>query len=324
MDHRGEPAVALGPQRHPLPCLRAEADRGEELAPGQLEAHRAPGAAGGHRGKGDVRPGPQRRAEGAADEGIDDAHLVGRDAEAAGDLVAFVADPLGLAPQREVFALPVRDGGVRLHRVVLLARLRVDRIDPDGCGGEGGVGVALAGLRTASLLGGSLGGRLGEAGVEVQLAAGIGRVGHADQRRRIQSLRLRRRHHQRDRLTTEPDLGILQHPQLLARHRVHRRPLGRRLIGQPLGVEMGQHQQHARRALGGRGVDRGDAAGGDRAVVRRRVGEAVGMELGGVTGAARHLGGPVHAGEGRADRGHASAPVSISARATVRRISSSL
>ena len=98
MDHGCEPPVAPGAKRHALPGLGAEADGGGELSPRQLQPHRAAHAAGGHGGEGDVRPGAERRAEGAADERVDDPHVLQRNAEAAGDLVPLVADPLRLAP----------------------------------------------------------------------------------------------------------------------------------------------------------------------------------------------------------------------------------
>ena len=83
--------------------------------------------------------------------------------------------------------------------------------------------------------------------------------------------RLRRRYYQCHRLATEPDLGILKHAQLLARDRVDRLPFTGGMIGQPVGVEVGEHEQHAGHALSRRGVDCGDATGWHSAVVRRRV-----------------------------------------------------
>ncbi len=124
VDHGGEPAVAVRAEGHALLRLGTEANSGGELTPRQLQPHRAAGAARGHRGERDMRPRPQRRAEGAADERVDDPHLLRIDAEAARDLVPLVADPLRLAPQRQPVALPLRHGRVRLHRVVLLARLK--------------------------------------------------------------------------------------------------------------------------------------------------------------------------------------------------------
>ncbi len=178
-----------------------------------------------------MRPGPQRRAERAPDEGVDDPHVLRGDAEAAGDLVPLVADPLRLAPQRQPLALPLRDGGVRLHRIVLLARHEIGRVDADGRGREGRVGIASAGLRAAPFLGGGFGGGLGEAGVEADARRGIHLVGNTDERCRVQSLRLRRRDHERDGLAAEQDFSVLQHFELFARDRVDRGPLGWRLIG---------------------------------------------------------------------------------------------
>ena len=324
VNHRGQPAVERRPERHALPGLGAETNRGGKLAPRQFEAHRASRATSGHRGERHVWPGPQCRSERAADIRIDHAHIVRGNAEAARDLVPLVANPLRFAPQRQLIALPLRDGCVRLHRVVLLARREIGRLNADGRGGIGRVGVPLFSLRPAALLGGGFRGGYGEARVEAKARRGIGLIGDAHERCRIKGLRLCRCDHERDGLTAEQDLVILQHFDLLSRYWIDRGSFSGRLIRQPIRVQMREHKQHAGRALGRSGADRDDAPGWYRAVMRCGIHKALGMELGGVPGAARHLGGSVHTRGGCADRTHASAPASANARATVRRISSIL
>ena len=57
MDHGGEPAVAASTEGYALSRLGTEANRGEELPPGQLQPHRKPGTAGSHCSQRDMRPG---------------------------------------------------------------------------------------------------------------------------------------------------------------------------------------------------------------------------------------------------------------------------
>ncbi len=260
--------------------------------------------------------------------GVDDAHVRRRQPEAPRDLVALVADPLRLAPQRQPVARPCRDGRMRLHRVVLLAAEAVAFIERDGRARERALGVALARLRAALLLRRRFGGRLGERGIEAQLRRRVGVVGRADQRRAVFGLRLRPRDDERDRLAAEQDRRPVEHAELRAGHRVDRDPLGGLLIGQTVGVEMGEDEQHARRVFSGARVERGDRSGGASTVGGRSVEEAVGRELGGVLCLAAHLRGSVDARERRSHRAHVAAspsmPVSSIARATVLRTSSIL
>src|SRR5438445_11646552 len=76
-----------------------------------------------------MRPGAQRRAEGAADKGRDDADVLRRNAEHGGDLVGRVVHPLSLVPKRQTIAIPSRDRGVHLDWIVVLARDHVSLVD---------------------------------------------------------------------------------------------------------------------------------------------------------------------------------------------------
>ncbi len=70
---------------------------------------------------------------------------------------------------------------------------------------------------------------------------------------------------ERDRLAVELHLRLLQHMQLLARLGVHLRSLLHLLVGQARRVLVGQHREHARRALGRDRVDPADPAARDGA-----------------------------------------------------------
>lgn len=314
----------VGPERDMLRGRAAESHRGRKLAPRQFEPHRPAGPLRRHDRQRHVWPGAQRGPERAADERVDDADLIGRNTETPRDLVALVADPLGLAPKRQPPAVPLRHGRVRLHRVVLLAGMEVVTLDLHrGCG-QRAFRIALPALRAAPLLLRRLGRRAREVGIEADAWRGIGRVGHADEPRPVLRQRLGARDHHRHRLAGISHLGVLQHAQLVTRYRIDRGPLLGHQVGEPVGVEMRQHQQNTGRALGGRCVDADNASGGYRAVGGRRIDETRWVELGGVARLARDLGQAIDATDRGADDGHANPPVSSRARAIVRRISSIL
>src|SRR4051812_25129076 len=100
-----------------------------------------------------MRPGPQRRAEGAADEGRDDTDALLRYAEDMGDLLAVIVHPLRLVVEGEVLALPMRDRHMRLNRVVVLARMHIGGVHPHRRPGEGAIRIAAAGVAGAAGLG---------------------------------------------------------------------------------------------------------------------------------------------------------------------------
>ena len=133
---RREPAVARGAERDALDRVRAVADAVIHLAPRQHHLDRSPRDARAERRQRHMRPGAQARAEGAADEGRDDADVLGRNAEHGGDLVGRVVHPLRLVPQRQPVAVPGRDRRVHLDRIVVLARDHVGLVDLDLGGRE--------------------------------------------------------------------------------------------------------------------------------------------------------------------------------------------
>ena len=137
-----EAAVARCAERDALDRVRAVADAVIHLAPRQHQLDRPPRHAGAERRQRHMRPGAQARAEGAADEGRDDADVLRRNAEHGGDLVGHVMHPLRLVPQGQAIAVPGRDGGVHLDRVVVLARDHVGLVDLDLGGRERFFGIA--------------------------------------------------------------------------------------------------------------------------------------------------------------------------------------
>ena len=120
VDHRRELPRPLRAERDLLDRVRAVAVAGEHLRARVDDLDRALQLAGRHRRQRRVVVRPQRRSEGPADEGRDDAHVLLGDAEARGQVRAHAVDLLRLVEDRELVALPDGDGRVRLHRVVVL------------------------------------------------------------------------------------------------------------------------------------------------------------------------------------------------------------
>ena len=146
-----EAAIARCAEGDALDCVRPIADPVIHLAPRQHHLDRAPSDAGAERGQRHVRPGAQGGAESAANEGRDDADVLCRNAEHGGNFVGRVVHPLRLVPQRQAVAVPRRDGGVHLNRIVVLARDHVGVLHLDlGCR-EGSVRIAAPRLRRPPL-----------------------------------------------------------------------------------------------------------------------------------------------------------------------------
>ncbi len=99
-----------------------------------------------------MRPGAERRAESAADVGIDHVNGFSWNAEHAGNFVCVVVNPLGLVPEGELVALPLRNRCVGLHGVVVFTRLHVRLIYPVRGSGERTIGITLPAFGAAALL----------------------------------------------------------------------------------------------------------------------------------------------------------------------------
>ena len=146
MIERGQRAVAADAQAQPLARRRAMADRAVHLVAAQHQLDRPPDQPGGEDAQ-DLRPGDQAlRAEAAAEERAADKDLLRRDAEQPGDAAARHHQALARRVDRQRIAVPGGDDGVRLHRVVVLRRRLVGRVDPRGGRREARFDIAFADL----------------------------------------------------------------------------------------------------------------------------------------------------------------------------------
>ncbi len=297
MAQRHDTTVAVRAQLHRLDRFGPVAVRGEHLRTGQLQLHRPPDHARGHRREGGRRPAIALAAEAAAHIRVDHPHVRLRQAEHPGQRLVRPADALGRVPHRQMVAVPACDCGVRLHRVVVLDRGRVGRLDAHLRRRQRPVRVAAAAVRRA--------GSETEFLRHVRLIERIVHprherrrlIRHAHARRRCLRLFQRLGHDDRDMLTVVGDAGVLQHR---AGHRLHLRRhamQAQRVIRR----DDRKHTGHRPRLCG---VDPRDGAGADRALHQRGVRHAGLVELGGILRGARNLGAPVAAVDRQADDVH--------------------
>ena len=133
MRHGRERAVARGAEPHDLLRLGAVPDPAEHLRTRNHELYGTPREARGHRRERHVRPRLALAAECAADKGCDDADRFGIDAERRSEAVLNSKDPLRRVVDRQTVAGPLRDRGMRFHRVVVLGG-RTVRLLQGHCG----------------------------------------------------------------------------------------------------------------------------------------------------------------------------------------------
>ena len=297
-------AVLRRAQRHLLDGARPVAGDRVLLGARQDQLDGAADVPGGQRRDEDVDPRPQRRAERAADERRHDAHVALVDAERGGHLLLHVIDPLRLIVEGELVAVPGGDGGVQLHRVVVLVGVRVGLFDLH----RGAVEslVRLAALVVGRLLGDAVGLHLvrreplgrGVREIEDGLRLVVGR---ADERGGVRGALERVGHHDGDGLAVVVHLIVLERLERAADLGVHQR-LGLLRQHHLAGVAVRDDRQHAGGLLGRGGVDLRDPPLGDGAEDEDAVGHVLDLELGGVARAARHLEPAVHAAHRRSDR----------------------
>ena len=301
-----QPGLALPAEQGPVGRGRGTHPGGHAVPPGGdhrlvhrvEDPHRAAGLAGDGRGQ-RLHLGVGLAAEAAAEERHDDPHLVERQPEQHGDLLADQERVLAGGPQGQLAAVPVRDRGVGLHRVLVDGREGVLPLDDHGGVREGAAGiaaperVAVAGVAIgvgqvtktvrAARPGPVLVDQRGVRG-ERRFERGRDRefvVGHVDERDRGvgRGLGLGRDHG--DRLAQEPDLA-----------QGHDRPVAQRVavVGIDVGqVRGGEHGHYAGGGLRGLGADRGDPGVGHLAVQDRAVEHAGQPEVAGVFGLAGEL-----------------------------------
>ena len=294
MIDRGQRAVAVGAHAQGLPRRRAMADRAVHLLAAQHQLDRPADQPRRHDAE-HLRPRDEALgAEAAAEERTADVDVLRRDAEQSRDPPLRHDEALARRVDRERVAVPRRDDRVRLHRVVVLRRRLVGRLDPLRRGGEPGLDIAALHFR-----------RIADADARRHEAFGrvepdprrLAVVARRQQRgafgRRLQRLG----DHHRDRLVGVAHPVVLQqvepeHEGVGLRVRIlrERRPVGRR-----------HHLDDAGMGLRGRHVEKGDAAARDAADRQDRVEHAGRMVVGGVAGGARDFQHAVAAGERLAD-----------------------
>jgi hypothetical protein len=141
MDHRCQLAVAVGAQSDLLDGVWPVAVPGEHLGARVDHLDRALELARRHRRQRRVVVRLERGAEGAAHERRHHADVLGRHAQAFCQMLLHAEDLLRLVEDRELIALPERDGRVRLDRVVVVDRNAVLRLDLDRRGLHRGAGL---------------------------------------------------------------------------------------------------------------------------------------------------------------------------------------
>ena len=129
MVDRRQRAVAVGAQAQRLPRRRAMADRAVHLLAAQHQLDRPADQPRRHDAE-NLRPGDQALgAEAAAEERAADMDVLRRDAEQAGDAALRHRQALARRVDRQPVAVPRGDDRMRLHRVVILRRRLVGRLD---------------------------------------------------------------------------------------------------------------------------------------------------------------------------------------------------
>jgi len=140
-------AVLVRAETDPLYRRGAITDPGEHLLAGERELYgNALDHLRGQRGEDGVGVGQPLRAEAATDERRNDPHSLPVETEDPGYRLPDGVYALGRVVQREVATLPDSDGGVRLHRVVVLGRGRVRLVQRDRRRGERAVEITLLGV----------------------------------------------------------------------------------------------------------------------------------------------------------------------------------
>ncbi len=216
---RVERAVGLGSERHALDRRRPIAEPVHLLA-GQHEPHRALQLLRREHGQHHLILRTQARAERAADERRHDAHIVRVHAEYAADIALHVLHALRLVVDRQLaVAVPPHRRGKQLHRIVML-----DRDEIFGLVAHSGRRIGFRRV-AARLIGFVDDEGLIEPRVQVG-DVGFRLVFDPDERRREARNLPLFGHHQRDRLSVELDLVIVERAERRAARSyiVHCRP----------------------------------------------------------------------------------------------------
>lgn len=168
-------------------------------------------------------------------------------------------DALRGVEQGESPAVPLGDGRVRLHRVVVLDGGRVDMVDRRACGRQRRVDIAFRNVRLLTAVHALRGVRVRVVDAESRIVRGlVVRVPH--QARRIARFFRSFGQHGADDLPAEADVRGLQDGKLQVVGRSKLRRIGMR-----------QHGKHARGRFGCRRIERGNPSRGDPRQHRKEV-----------------------------------------------------
>ncbi len=320
MPHRYQLALGVGGELQLLYGARAIAVGGEHLRAGQHQLHRLSHHFRRHRRQRCGRPGVALATEPTADEGAHHPHLLRVDAEQPGERLLRAGNALRRRPHRQLVALPAGDRSVWLHRVVVLYRCDVGRIQFHGAAVERSCRIAAIGVRRTLAVAEMLR-HIGLAEHGIHRGDLLGpMVVHPHPRRRRESAIQRVGDDHGD------VLSIIENGVVLQQRCVDR--LGRvLLIGEFRCIIRRDDGQHAGHALRLRQVEAGDAARSDGALHQHRMHQAGQGELRGVARGACHLQTSVHAIERcamLAMMGSPQAATVCNARNTVRRSKVSL
>ena len=234
--HRGQPAVRRRGQLDVLHCRWSAPHRAPHLRPFQCQLHRLLHRLRRHRRQNDMGPRRSLAAKSASGIRALHVHVVQRNPQRAGDRHLVACNVLGRVIDVQLVAFPPRQGGMRLHGIVMLKRRRIGLVERDACLRHSSRHVP-AGLRGRLPAGGLRRSRFVQTLFEIQLGLRL-RIRHPQQLRRVHRLGQRPRHHDGDRLAVIKHLRLLQHGHVSASGRLR---TGYRKFRCVEGCEHGQH-----------------------------------------------------------------------------------
>ena len=320
VSQRRELAVLLRSERHRLHRLWPSADHAEHLLPREHQLDRTPDLLRCQRGDDHVRPGRPLAPERAAHELRHDVHVLFRNRERVGNLVAYREHPLRRVIERHAIGrVPEGDGRVRLHRAVRLGRHFVRLLDARVrlAHSPGGIAVRGIGLLLASP-GDDVVGKSPIEGVLYPDRRRFRLRAHAHEQGGVSGALQRIGHRDGHRLIAEKDPIVLER----LHHAVGRFAV--QLARQTNCVARRDDRQHARLALGRTGIDLDEAPPRHAARDQDRVGRAGHLHLVRITRLPGHLRAAVYPHQGLSDALHAPSAERVSARIMVRFASSTL
>ena len=293
--HRLDTALAVGAQADALDGGRAVVGDLEHLLAGEGDLDRPADGASGHGTDQGVGIDRQLATEAATDIARHDAHVFLGQLQGIGHATLRLLDELGGAVDGHPVAVPLGEAGVGLHLRMDVVGRGIALVELDRRPGKGGIHIARGGI--GGLIGIRRLDRLAEVGGEIENTR-FGRVVDLHHGRRQARLLEGLGHHEGHRLAeiahlvaVEVGLGPGEATAVL-----------RLAGGLARRVAIGQHAEHARRALRGRGIQPADTALGDGGPDDEAVGDAIVAEFEAVGRLAGDLEQAVDAVDGLADQ----------------------